>query len=154
MIHDHISNASNYAFPNPLLGKGLMFLQSPQAEKLPLGRFEIDGDRLFALVQEYPTKPDKDCFWEAHRKFIDIQFVATGMEDMGYAPLTAMKIIEPYDTDKDMMKLSGSGTVLKLTTGMFAVFFPHDAHKPCMAANGVVSPVRKIVVKVAAASIL
>jgi YhcH/YjgK/YiaL family protein len=148
MIHDHISNAVNYAFPNPLLGRGLSFLRSPEAAKLPVGRFEIDGDRLFALVQEYPTKLEKDCFWEAHRKFIDIQFVASGTEEIGYAPLSTLKIIEPYDATKEMMKLAGNGSVLRFTAGMFAIFFPHDAHKPCVAASGVVSPVRKIVLKV------
>jgi YhcH/YjgK/YiaL family protein len=150
MIHDHIFNAANYAFPNPLLGKGLAFLQSSEVAKLPTGRFEIDGDRLFALVQEYSTKLGKDCFWEAHRKFIDIQFVASGTEAIGYAPLSTLKIIEPYDAAKEMMKLSGNGSVLNFTAGMFAIFFPQDAHRPCMAAGGVVSPVRKIVVKVAA----
>ena len=154
MIHDHISNASNYTFPNPLLGKGLAFLQSPEAAKLPVGRFDIDGNQLFALVQEYPTKLEKDCFWEAHRKFIDIQFVAAGTEDIGYAPLTSLKVIEPYDATKEMMKLAGNGSVLNFTAGTFAIFFPHDAHKPCMAAGGMVSPVRKIVVKVAATTIL
>lgn len=149
MIHDHISNASNYSFPNPLLGKGLAFLDWPEVYRLLTGRHDIEGDRLFALVQEYSTKPEKDCFWEAHRKYIDIQFITSGVEEIGYAPVTALKITKPYDDDKERMELSGSGSTLTLTSGMFAVFFPHDAHKPCMAANGVVAPVRKIVVKVA-----
>jgi YhcH/YjgK/YiaL family protein len=149
MIHDHISNASNYAFPNPLLQKGLDFLRSPEAASMPVGRFEIEGDRLFALVQEYSTRPQKDCFWEAHRKYIDIQFVSAGVEDIGYAPLASLKIVDPYDSAKDMMKLTGNGSVLRTSAGMFAIFFPHDAHKPCMAPNGVIAPLRKIVVKVA-----
>ncbi|MGD0769953.1 MAG: YhcH/YjgK/YiaL family protein [Tepidisphaeraceae bacterium] len=149
MIHDHISNASNYAFPNPLLQKGLDFLRSPEAASLPVGRLDLDGDRLFALVQEYPTRPKKSCFWEAHRKYVDIQYVVSGVEDIGYAPLASLKILEPYDSAKDMMKLTGNGGVLRLPSGMFAIFFPHDAHKPCMAPNGSVAPVRKIVVKVA-----
>jgi YhcH/YjgK/YiaL family protein len=149
MIHDHISNASHYAFANPLLQKGLDFLRSPQASSLPNGRFEIEGDRLFALTQEYPSKPEKDCFWEAHRKYIDIQFVSRGVEEIGYAPQSSLKIIEPYDSAKDMMKLAGNGSVLRLPAGMFAIFFPQDGHKPGMAPDGVVAPVRKIVVKVA-----
>jgi YhcH/YjgK/YiaL family protein len=149
MILDQISNASNYAFGNPLLQKGLDFLRSPEAASLPVGRFELEGDRLFALVQEYPTKPQMDCFWEAHRKYIDIQYIVSGVEDIGYAPLASLKIIEPYDSAKDMMKLTGDGSVLRIPAGMFTVFFPHDAHKPCMAPSGVVASVRKIVVKVA-----
>lgn len=114
-----------------------------------VGRIELDGDRLFAMMQEYPTKPEKDCFWEAHRKYIDIQYICDGVEEIGYAPLTSLKVIEPYDAGKDFVKLAGSGSILRMPAGMFAVFFPHDGHKPCMAANGVVAPVRKIVVKVA-----
>jgi biofilm protein TabA len=149
MIYDHISNASEYAFANPLLKKGLDFLRSPQAASMQVGKIELEGDRLFAMMQEYPTKQEKDCFWEAHRKYIDIQFIVAGVEDIGYAPLASLKVIEPYDAAKDFMKLSGDGTVLRISAGMFAIFFPHDAHKPCMAPSGQSAPVKKIVVKVA-----
>jgi len=149
MILDHISNASNYAFPNALLQKGLDFLRSSEAAFMQVGRIDLAGDQLFAMMQEYPTRPEKDCFWEAHRKFIDIQYICVGAEDIGYAPLASLKVIEPYDSAKDFVKLAGDGSILRIPAGMFAVFFPDDGHKPCMAPNGVVAPVRKIVVKVA-----
>ena len=149
MIHDHISNASNYAFPNTLLQKGLNFLRSSEIASMTVGRIDLDGDRLFAMVQEYPTRPEKDCCWEAHRKYIDIQYICDGVEEIGYAPLESLKIIEPYDAAKDFVKLAGDGSILRIPAGMFAIFFPQDGHKPCMAADGVVAPVRKIVVKVA-----
>jgi YhcH/YjgK/YiaL family protein len=149
MIHDQLSNASNYAFPNPLLQKGLDFLRSAVAVSMPVGRIDLEGDRLFAMLQEYPTRLEKDCFWEAHRKYIDIQYICAGVENIGYAPLAALKVIELYDATKDFMKLTGDGSILRIPAGMFAIFFPHDAHKPCMAPDGVIAPVRKIVVKVA-----
>jgi biofilm protein TabA len=149
MILDYISNASNYAFPNALLRKGLDFLRSSDAASMPVGRIDLAGDQLFAMMQEYSTRPEKECFWEAHRKYIDIQYICAGVEDIGYASLASLKIIEPYDLAKDFVKLAGEGSVLRIPAGMFAIFFPHDAHKPCMAPNGVVAPVRKIVVKAA-----
>jgi biofilm protein TabA len=149
MVHDYISNASIYAFPNPLLQKGLDFLRSSDAASMQVGRIDLVGDQLFAMMQEYPTRPEKECFWEAHRKYIDIQFICNGVEDIGYAPLAGLKVIEPYDAAKDFVKLAGEGSVLRMPAGMFAIFFPHDGHKPCMAVGGVVAPVRKIVVKVA-----
>jgi YhcH/YjgK/YiaL family protein len=148
MVHDHLSQVGNYAFANRLIEKGLEFLRSPRAAAMAVGRVDLDGDRLFALCQEYSTKPDRDCFWEAHRKYIDIQFIAAGVEEIGYAPLASLKIVQEYDPEKDFTKLLGEGATLRLTEGMFAIFFPHDAHKPCLAPGGVSGPVRKIVVKV------
>jgi YhcH/YjgK/YiaL family protein len=149
MVHDHISNASHYAFPNALLQKGLDFLRSSDAASMQIGRIDLVGDQLFAMMQEYFTRPEKDCFWEAHRKYIDIQYICAGVEEIGYAPLDSLKVIEPYDAAKDFAKLAGDGSILRIPAGMFAIFFPHDAHKPCMAPDGVGAPVRKIVVKVA-----
>jgi len=150
MVHDHLSQVGNYAFANKLIEKGLDFLRSPKAATMAVGRIDLDGDRLFAMCQEYSTKPERDCFWEAHRKYIDIQFIAAGVEDIGYAPLASLKIAQEYDPAKDFAKLSGHGATLRLSKGMFAIFFPHDAHKPCLAPAGVPCPVRKIVVKVSA----
>ena len=149
MIFDHISKASLYSFPNPLLVRGLQFLREQNPSELEIGRITLDGNRLFALVQEYPTRPEPDCFWEAHRKYIDVQFLAGGVEDVGYAKLEELKIIQPYDATKDMTKLDGNGITLTLKAGSFAIFFPHDAHKPCMASGGKSGPVKKVVVKVA-----
>ncbi len=50
-----------------------------------LGRHDLDGDDLFALVQEYTTRAADECVWEAHRRYIDVQFVVTGAERMGVA---------------------------------------------------------------------
>lgn len=149
MIHDHISNALNYAFRNLLLKKGLNFLGSTEAASMAVGRIDLEGDRLFVMMQEYPTRPEKECFWEAHRKYVDIQYIVAGVEDIGYAPLAGLEIVEPYDAARDFVKLAGHGSVLRIPAGMFAVFFPQDAHRPCMAPNGLVAPVRKIVVKAA-----
>jgi biofilm protein TabA len=149
VVFDQLGNASFYSFANPLIVRGLEFLKANDPGSLPLGRTEIDGDRVFALVQEYSTRLEKDCFWEAHRKYIDIQYLVAGKEAIGYAPLDQMQVLQTYDAGKDMMKLSGEGMVLELRGGDFAIFFPHDSHKPCMASGGVGAPVRKVVVKVA-----
>jgi YhcH/YjgK/YiaL family protein len=148
MVLDYLSNVSNYSFAHPLLQKGLDFLRSPGAASMQAGRIELEGDRLFAMMQEYPTRLEKDCFWEAHRKYVDIQYICDGVEEIGYAPLANLKVIQQYDAEKDFMKLAGEGSVLRIKAGMFAVFFPWDGHKPCMAVDGVAAAVRKIVVKV------
>ena len=148
MILDHISNASLYQFKNLRLSRGLEFLQSENVASLPLGRTDIDGDHLFALIQEYSTRLESECSWEAHRKYIDIQFLATGSERIDYAPLSSLKITKPYDPVKDRAELTGAGSSLDLRAGMFAIFFPTDAHRPCVAATAS-AQVKKIVLKVA-----
>jgi YhcH/YjgK/YiaL family protein len=149
MIHDQLSNALIYGFSNPRLQKGLDFLRSSRAAGLPVGRVDLEGDRLFAMMQEYPTRVEKDCTWEAHQRYIDIQCVVSGVEEIRYAPITTLQIVEPYNPEQDFTKLEGTGAILRFHAGTFAIFFPHDAHKPCMAPGGVAGPVKKIVVKVA-----
>jgi YhcH/YjgK/YiaL family protein len=148
MVLDRLSNAALYRFGNPLIQRGLEFLQSVDVAALPLGRVGIDGEKLFALPQEYQTRQESGCDWEAHRKYIDIQFLVTGRERIDYAPRYQLQMTSPYDAEKDRANFKGEGSSLILAEGMFAIFFPEDAHRPCMAA-GDSGPVKKIVLKVA-----
>jgi len=148
MITDLIDNGTAYLNLSPGIAVALRFLMQPNCDAVPLGRHELDGPRVFAMAQEYTTKPASECFWEAHRKFIDVQFIAAGVEVIGYAPLARMKVKKDYDPDLDFMVLEGGGQFIQLHAGSFAIFSPHDAHMPCVAADKPRS-VRKIVVKVA-----
>lgn len=118
----------------------------------PDGKYEIDGDRVFALVQRYGTAPAEPPKFEAHRKFIDVQYVAEGAEVIGCAPLALLRVSEPYDGEKDVCFGSvpdGAWTPLALKAGELAVLWPADAHAPRLP-SGAPGPVVKIVVKVAA----
>lgn len=149
MIVDTLENASSYLSLSPRIAAALHFLRHPESANPPLGRHAIDGDRVFALVQEYSTKPQEQCFWESHRKYIDVQFIQSGVESIGWSPIQQMKLKKDYEAEKDLMVWEGSAQmVLTLSAGSFAIFMPHDAHMPCLAA-GSPQTVRKIVVKVA-----
>lgn len=148
MMIDHISNASFYSGINPGIGRALEYLAQNDFAGLAPGRFDIDGDCLFALVQRYETKPPEQGVWEAHRRYIDVQFVAAGVERMGYAPIESLTVTQPYADDKDFELLAGNGDFVTVSIGMFTVFFPQDAHMPCLAC-GQPAPVVKVVVKVA-----
>ena len=115
---------------------------------LAAGRHAIDEDRIFALVQDYETKPREAGRWEAHRRYCDVQFVASGVEFIGVAPLDGMRVVEAYDEAKDVAFFEGEGDLVTLRAGSFAIFWPHDAHMPGVAAGGPTA-VRKVVVKVA-----
>jgi biofilm protein TabA len=151
MLLDTIDNAASYVNLSSSIATALGFLSRHDLAKLPLGRHEIEGDRIFAIIQEYPTRPREQCFWEAHRKYIDVQFIQTGVEAMGWSPIQRMKVSKHYDEQKDLTVFDGKGQVVEVPANSFIIFMPHDVHMPCLTAgNGSVPhPVRKIVVKVA-----
>ena len=146
MIIDELTNACAYFALGARLERALRFLQVMDGQQVPLGRHEIAGDQVFALVQEYTSKPLAAGIWEAHRKYLDVQYVVAGVERLGYAPVTALEA-GPYDAEKDYLPLAGNGQFVRLAAGQFAVLMPHDAHMPGMEADGP-QPVRKVVVKV------
>ena len=83
MIIDILENASLYEEMYPLLRKAFDFLKSGDYKELAPGKYEIEGSDVYAMVQQYETRPLEDGVWEAHRKYIDIQFVYDGIELMG-----------------------------------------------------------------------
>lgn len=149
MIIDLLSNVGLYAGLDRPLVVALRFLRETDLDALPLGKHEIEGTRIFAVVAEYQTKPIEQAAWEGHRKYWDVQYVAAGVERMGYVNIERAKPRTPYDADKDLEFFEGAGNFLTVHAGMFAIFSPRDVHMPGLVAGGPTT-VRKIVVKVAA----
>ncbi len=132
----------------PRFHQALSMLATTNLEQLPLGRHDLDGDKLFVLVQEYTTKAESAGRWEAHRRYADIQLIVRGRERIGIAAIEQMTVDVPYDETKDVALFNGSGDWLTMTPGRFAIFFPQDVHLPCIELGGG-EMVRKVVVKVA-----
>lgn len=86
---------------------------------IEVGRYEIDADNLFALVQKYDSIPKEQGKWECHRKYIDIQFIAEGTEQIGFRNIDKMKIITEYNPEKDVSFLSGEGDYVTVIVGDF-----------------------------------
>ncbi len=150
MIIDSIENASQYSGIGEGIRKALDYLGATDFAGMAPGRYEIDGTTVFALVQSYETKPRDSGVWEAHRLYADVQYMVSGVETMGYAPLTRLATTTPYSPEKDCELFDGAaeGAFLRVDAGSFAIFFPQDGHMPCLAC-GNPEPVRKVVVKVA-----
>ena len=153
MIIDTLERAPLYEALHPRFKAAFDFLRSTDLRALPPGRTGIDGDTLFALTQFYETQPVQGGVLEAHRAYIDIQFVVSGEEHIGYAPLegqpprlTGCSPL-PFDTEKDIGFYQGGASFVKVAAGMFAIFFPHDAHLP---GRHLATPaqVKKVVLKV------
>ena len=128
--------------------KAFNFLMSNDFTNMELKRYDIDSNNLYATVSEYLSKDPSTVSYEAHQKYIDIQYVASGEELIGIAPLVKMTgIVSPYDPAKDIEFLNISGGIdYKADPGRFFIFFPEDAHRPGLR-DGDKATVRKVVVK-------
>jgi len=150
MITDTLGLCHRYASLHPRFAAAFEFLQKLPADQ-PLGRFELDGDNCFALVQSYTTKPAAQGTFESHERYIDIQFIQSGQETLLWTPRGALKITQPYNAEKDVAfyAMPARTTAVNLVAGEFAIFFPEDGHAPGIEF-GSASTVRKIVIKVCA----
>ena len=145
MIVDNFKNCAIYYGLNPRLKRAFEYLKSINLLNIELGRYEIDGEKIYMNVEEYTTKTLSNP--EFHRKYIDIQLLAYGEEMIGYCPISDLLIKEEYDEKKDLGFGQGVLDFIKLTPQKFMIFFPQDAHQPCMAV-GEPKKAKKIVVKV------
>ena len=151
MVVTDLDHSDHQTAGDPGLRKAFAFLRSPGIRQLPEGRVEIDGDRVFALVQRYETMMTDAPKFEFHQKYIDVQFIVSGEEVIGWAPVARMTITDAYDENKDICfgtVAKGTWTPVHLQAGQLAVLWPEDGHAPKLASNASL-PVMKIVVKVA-----
>jgi biofilm protein TabA len=146
MIIDRLANPAPLFRLPVRLARALEYLRATDLTSVPIGRHDLDGDRLFALVQEYTTRAADECIWEAHRTYIDVQFVAVGVERMGYANLGQMRERDAYDATRDVAFFEPGESFVTIPAGTFAIFGPEDVHSPGHAA-GAACLVRKVVVK-------
>lgn len=146
MIIDKLTNAALYDGVHPRLKKGLHFLLDNDLQALPVGTYEVEGDKVFVMIQEYETKVEEQCRLEAHYAYTDIQYVIQGAGKMGYTNIEETTVVET-DKEKDLMFLEGEENVLLVKEGYFAVFTPQDAHKLGVCVNQP-QPIKKAVVKV------
>ncbi|SFN24827.1 biofilm protein TabA [Formivibrio citricus] len=130
--------------------RGLGALEGRDLAGLPAGRYEIEGEKLFFLVQDAVLRPAEECRPEAHRSHADIQLPVSGRERYGAAlPVAGMQPVEDLLDSKDVAFYAAPENefFLDLDPGSFVVFFPGELHRPCVAVQESTS-IRKVVVKV------
>ena len=149
MIVDKTDNLKLYTHLGSKFQKVFSFITDPELMLLDNGKYEIDGVNVFALVSEYKTKDELDGKLEAHRKYIDIQFMAKGAELIGYAPFNKQELITEYNEEKDIVFFNGDRSFIKMEQGMFAVLFPYELHMPGIKSS-MRKDVKKVVIKVKA----
>ena len=146
MIYDKLENLETYTSVSGRLAKGLRLLKDTDFASLKDGKYAVEGDTLFFNLQSYNTKEKNDCP-ESHRKYIDIQYLLYGEERIGVGALSDMTEEVSANPEGDIWFHHGPLSEIRIGNGYFAVFFPQDAHAPCIAAEKP-APVRKVVVKV------
>ena len=147
MILDTLPNADRYAALHPAFARAFAFLRENDLAALATGRHVIDGDRLYVSIDEREGRGHDGARLEFHRRYIDIQLVIAGAEEMGWRALADCRAPSgPFAAEKDIGFYDDRpDTWLAVPPGHFTIFFPEDAHAPLAAAG----PVRKAIVKVA-----
>ncbi|MCF8357930.1 MAG: YhcH/YjgK/YiaL family protein [Prolixibacteraceae bacterium] len=148
MILDKIENIEQYKGLAPLLDEGLKFISENDFKTIEPGKFFLKDTLLYASINEYETKPMSECKLEGHRKYIDIQYMVSGSELIGFTSLSNQQPSESYNEGKDVVFFREEAPLFPFTKGQFAVFFPDDLHQPGIL-NQKKEKVRKVVVKVA-----
>ena len=147
MIIDNIKNAEQYYSYGERFQKALEYLQVTDFGLTENGIHELDGKNIFAIVTEYDTKPITEGKWESHKKYYDVQFIASGEEKIGYVFKDKVKLLQEYNSDNDFMLWEGDGDFITAKAGDFLILGPDDVHMPSIQVNGP-SKVKKVVVKV------
>ena len=145
MIKDSIKNAETYYNLSDNIKNGLEWLKKQDFSKFAAGKYIINNDQLYANVDEYETKIDAK--YEAHRKYIDIQYLIKGEEKIGVTDISNCKTCIDYDSERDLEFFEAQDEFYTLKEDEFFIFFPHDAHKPCIRLNDT-KKCKKVVVKV------
>jgi len=147
MIIDRIENAPRYYALGSGITEALEYIKNNDLGVCETGKHEICKDKVQMIVNEYDQKNNDRVKLEAHRKHIDVQYWVSGSELMGYAPLQAQALIDPFNEDDDYGLYTAEATFTKLEPGMFAIYFPTDLHT-AVKDEQCNSLVRKIVFKV------
>lgn len=148
MIFDDIKNIKFYAEIDEKIAE---FISGLSVE-IPAGRIYLSDDGLtYANVDEYTTKSHENCKLEAHKKYIDIQIMLDGVEELDYTDVDGLEVSEAYDRARDVMFFARPERVLNkvvLSSGKFVLLYPHEAHQPQMAYKNSSAQVKKVVVKI------
>lgn len=146
MILDSLEAADRYAALHPRFKEALDYLRRPGLAEMDEGRHAIDEDRLWVIIERVEGRGREAARLEFHRRHIDIQYVISGEEQIGWMPTgDCHQLRQPYDMQRDVGFFDDRpGTWLAMPAGMLAIFYPQDAHAP-LAGNG---PAHKAVIKV------
>ncbi|RWY50844.1 YhcH/YjgK/YiaL family protein [Mucilaginibacter gilvus] len=127
--------------------KVILFLKETNLDTLSTGKHPIDGDNAYVSVTEGPSKELDKAGWESHKKYIDLQYVIHGKEQIAVSPIDNATVTKVYDETKDVANYTAAGTFYTAEPGTFFLFFPQDVHRPNIKVAGY-DIVKKLVIKI------
>lgn len=147
-LHASVNNAAFYEAYHTnkkLWDTAFAFLQTQDLINMPIGKRPLIGETVFISVTDEPSKNMADVKWESHKKYIDLQYIIKGKEIIGVADASKATVTKPYTPDA--MNYIADGTYYTTDSRTFFLFFPNDAHRPTIKADGY-DVVKKIVIKI------
>lgn len=150
MIHTRIADLSRYSALNPYFPAAFETLAKMANEPFVPGRHEVDGENIFVVALDYDTRPLEGAKAEAHKKYIDVMWIVSGKEQLGYHPTAAHKnITNPYDPSSDCLlaEMEKESTMVQFYAGDVVILFPEDGHAPSLHLDGT-QHVQKLIAKV------
>ena len=147
MILDVLENAHRYFALNKGFEEAFGFLMRPDLNELPVGTYEIDGKRVYAMVAKDPGRRKEDALLETHERYVDIQLVLEGVDDMGWKPKSSCrKPSGEYNPETDAQLFADEPDAwVSTTSGAYAILYPEDAHMPLISSG----TLHKVVAKIA-----
>ncbi|MDB4902384.1 MAG: hypothetical protein JWQ63_1665 [Mucilaginibacter sp.] len=144
---NNIEFAKQYHTNKEYWDKAFLFTREKNLKEMAPGKYVIDGDNVFAIITDAPSKEFEQSAWESHRKYIDVQYVITGKEKIGVSPLADATVTKPYDETKDGANYNATGKYFIASPKEFFLFFPNDVHRPNIKVEGF-DTVKKLVIKI------
>jgi len=147
MILSSLSQSDRYATLHPLFLRAFDYIRDTDLFNMAPGRYNIVGDDLIAIVEQVPGRTREMARLEAHRRYIDIQLVLDGIDEMGWKPLAdCYNPVSEHSEEKDIRFFHDApASWIAVSPEHFCIFFPEDAHAP-LVSNG---QIRKVIFKVA-----
>jgi YhcH/YjgK/YiaL family protein len=149
MIKNSLKYTKNYYNLSEKIKIALEYLEKNSLKQVQNGKYEILGEDVFINVQDYTSKPENQGKWEAHRKYIDIQFIIKGSEKIGVGEIQDFSTVEIYNSENDVefLETSEPQQFITMKENDYIILYPYDVHMPQISIN---SPtyVKKAVIKI------
>jgi YhcH/YjgK/YiaL family protein len=148
MIFDSTSNIEKYAKLHPLFPQAFEYIKNTDLRKLTNGRHMILEDDLFVIIQRGSGQTKEESKLECHRKYIDIQLLLDGTDEMGWKSLADCQApIDEFNTAKDVQFFNDAPlNWLTIPANKCCIFFPEDAHSGMISEHHLHKAVFKIAV--------
>lgn len=147
MIFSALSQAERYANLHPFFQRVFDEIRNTDFFVMAPGRYPLIGEDLIAIVEQVPGKTRELARLEAHRRYIDIQYVLDGIDEMGWKSLAdCLNPVSEHSAEKDIRFFyDAPASWVAVPPNHFCIFFPEDAHAPLVSAG----MVRKVIFKIA-----